>query len=98
MEDTRANPPRIFDAGLCSDLHPHCEHWALEGYCDLNAEFMVGSDSYVWGNCRASCKRCTVCAPEDQSCYRANRDRNGYLNLSDEILHLTGRPLGQATW
>lgn len=91
LKDTRENPPPIVDAGVCADLHAKCMDWASTGECEKNPGYMGGS-------CRAACKRCIVCAPGDDVCYRKNREDDGYLNLGDEILHLTGRPLAQTKW
>lgn len=79
------------DPGICSDTHEKCAHWAAAGECDKNPSYMKGGQSS--GACRLSCLTCKKCATGDRACYVANREAAGYLDLSGEVMKLTGQPL-----
>lgn len=98
LTDTRSNPPAIFDAGICADQHSACKGWAFAGDCERNPEYMKGDKEGNGGVCRASCNMCTPCASRDHACYKRNREKDGYLDLGDEVLQLTGKPLDEPTW
>lgn len=42
----------------CQDQNPSCSQWAVNGECDKNPLYMVGSENSV-GHCRKSCKVCS---------------------------------------
>ena len=81
------------DPGFCVNKHPQCVEWASAGECDKNPGYMTGDNSPEAGSCRAACKACETCEHADGACYGRNRDKAGYLDLTDEVLSLTGRPL-----
>ncbi|KAG5621658.1 hypothetical protein H5410_006876 [Solanum commersonii] len=42
----------------CQDQNPNCSQWAVNGECEKNPLYMVGSGNSV-GHCRKSCKVCS---------------------------------------
>ncbi|GAB4814205.1 hypothetical protein N2152v2_001251 [Parachlorella kessleri] len=67
----------------CVDREEACEDWARKGECERNPNFMRG-DAFSLGACRAACEVCKVCQPWDLACKNRNRERQGYLLLSDD--------------
>lgn len=81
------------DAGVCMDIDSRCPEWAAAGECEKNPSYMTGEGAHIAGACRLACRVCRECAPEDSACYWENRQRAGFLNIQDEVLSITGRPL-----
>eukprot|EP01024_Parvocaulis_polyphysoides_P042328 TRINITY_DN38729_c0_g1_i2.p2 TRINITY_DN38729_c0_g1~~TRINITY_DN38729_c0_g1_i2.p2 ORF type:complete len:118 (-),score=3.24 TRINITY_DN38729_c0_g1_i2:6-359(-) len=80
-------PRAMPDPGHCLDNHELCPMWANKGECANNPGYMVGQGNSL-GNCRMSCKTCSVCDGNDRQCYRINREKEGYLSLDEELISL----------
>ncbi|XP_073156261.1 probable prolyl 4-hydroxylase 6 [Henckelia pumila] len=48
---------RVVADGVCADENPSCPGWALEGECEKNPLYLMGSE-YNVGYCRKSCGMC----------------------------------------
>eukprot|EP00798_Chlamydomonas_sp_ICE-L_P026246 gene26246-17345_t len=72
--------PALPDPGECVDIHEKCHDWAKAGECEKNPDYMAGGwKSEGLGNCRLSCKACTVCAKGDGECRDQNRKDGGFI-------------------
>jgi prolyl 4-hydroxylase len=89
----RPHITREDDAGVCMDTHVKCVEWAAAGECTKNPMYMVGVGSDAAGACRKACGLCEVCSYGDAACYHRNRNKAGYLDLTEEVKHMTGRDL-----
>lgn len=93
MRNEDPNISREDDAGVCLDTSDKCEEWAALGECTKNQMYMLGVGSDAAGACRKACGLCDVCSQGDSACYHRNREKAGYLHLTEEVKELTGREL-----
>ena len=94
--DRHSKGPRLTrenDAGVCIDTNSKCEEWAAMGECTKNPMYMLGVGSDAAGECRKACGLCEVCAQGDSACYHKNREKAGYLDLTQEVKTMTGNDL-----
>lgn len=75
------------------DVNDKCVEWAAMGECTKNAMYMLGVGSDAAGACRKACGLCEVCAQGGRACYHKNREKAGYLDLTEEVKHMTGTDL-----
>jgi hypothetical protein len=100
LQDTRqyralSQDPLVPDPGICEDLNSRCKEWAASGECKKNPIYMGGVGSNGPGQCRKACGICEDCRRGDRECYKRNREAAGYLDLSHEVMQLTGKAMNK---